>query len=138
MQISVSVCILGLFFLSTAAFSMRRIALITGGNKGIGKEIAKKLGDPRNNILAIIGCRSSELGTAAAEELRAEGCNVIFKQLDICDTSNIKAACDYISEEYGYLDILVNNAGIAYSGSDPTPFQKQCSPTVNVNLFYLF
>eukprot|EP00596_Hydrurales_sp_CCMP1899_P002597 CAMPEP_0119037932 /NCGR_PEP_ID=MMETSP1177-20130426/6497_1 /TAXON_ID=2985 /ORGANISM="Ochromonas sp, Strain CCMP1899" /LENGTH=267 /DNA_ID=CAMNT_0006999765 /DNA_START=147 /DNA_END=950 /DNA_ORIENTATION=- len=114
---------------------MRRIALITGGNKGIGKEIARKLGNPSNNILAIIGCRSSELGTAAAEELRAEGCNVIFKQLDICDTSNIKAVCDNISEEHGYLDILVNNAGIAFKGSDPTPFQKQASPTVNVNFF---
>jgi carbonyl reductase 1 len=113
----------------------QRIALITGGNKGIGKEIARKLGQPNNDMLTIIGCRNKDLGSAAAEELRGEGCNVIFKQLDICETSSIKAVCDSISDEFGHLDILVNNAGIAFKGSDNTPFQEQSAPTVNLNFF---
>jgi carbonyl reductase 1 len=113
----------------------QRIALITGGNKGIGKEIARKLGQPNNDMLAIIGCRNKDLGSAAAEELRGEGCNVIFKQLDICDASSIKTMSDSIADEFGHLDILVNNAGIAYKGSDNTPFQEQSAPTVNLNFF---
>jgi carbonyl reductase 1 len=113
----------------------QRVVLITGGNKGIGKEIARKLGHPSNNMLAIIGCRNKILGSAAAEELRSEGCNVIFKQLDICDRASVEAAHDSISEEYGHLDVLINNAGMAYKGSDNTPFQQQSAPTVNLNFF---
>lgn len=113
----------------------QKVALVTGGNKGIGYHIAKKLGDPVNNIKTIIGCRNSDLGIAAAESLRAAGCDVVFKQLDITDESSIKNLCTSITEEYGRLDILVNNAAIAFKGSDPTPFKEQAEPTINVNFF---
>ena len=113
----------------------QKVALVTGGNKGIGFHIAKKLGDPVNNIKTIIGCRNTELGIAAAEVLRAAGCDVVFKQLDITDESSIKNLCSSITEEYGRLDILVNNAAIAFKGSDPTPFKQQARPTIHVNFF---
>lgn len=111
------------------------ISCLTGGNKGIGKEISRKLGHPNNNMLAIIGCRNEAQGSATAEELKEEGFNVIFKQLDICDASSITALFDTISNEFGHLDVLVNNAGFAFKGSDNTPFQQQSKPTVNVNFF---
>lgn len=57
-----------------------KVALVTGGNKGIGFQIAKKLGSSNNRIKTIIGCRSSELGVKAADELRAAGCDVVFKR----------------------------------------------------------
>ena len=113
----------------------QKVALVTGGNKGIGFHIAKKLGDPVNNIKTIIGCRNTELGIAAAELLKAAGCDVVFKQLDITDESSIKNLCSSIAEEYGRLDILVNNAAIAFKGSDPTPFKQQARSTIDVNFF---
>ena len=113
----------------------QRIALVTGGNKGIGYEVARKLGDPANNIKTIIGCRSSELGTKAAETLRAAGCNVVFRELDISNLSSINKLRSSIEEEFGHLDILVNNAAIAFKGSDPTPFIQQADPTITVNFF---
>ena len=113
----------------------QKIALVTGGNKGIGFQVAKALGNPANNIKTIIGCRNIELGNAAAESLRTAGCDVIFKQLDISDASSIDKLTSSIVEEFGRLDILVNNAAIAFKGSDPTPFEQQAAPTIGVNFF---
>jgi carbonyl reductase 1 len=121
--------------MATTTSPRQKVALVTGGNKGIGFEIAKKLGSSEQNILTIIGCRDSSLGQEAAKRLQSSGCNVIFKQLDISDESSIENIRTSIDEEFGGLDILVNNAAIAYKSSDPTPFKDQARPTMAVNFF---
>ena len=113
----------------------QKVALVTGGNKGIGFQIAKKLGANGSNIKTIIGCRNVDLGEAAAKELQSAGCDVVFRQLDICDPSSIESVRASIEKDFGGLDILVNNAAIAFKGSDPTPFKEQARPTVMVNFF---
>jgi carbonyl reductase 1 len=121
--------------MATSTSPRQKVASVTGGNKGIGFEIAKNLGSSDKNILTIIGCRDSSLGQAAVERLQSSGCNVIFKQLDISDESSIENLRTSIDEEFGRLDILVNNAAIAYKGSDPTPFRDQARPTMAINFF---
>lgn len=113
----------------------QKVALVTGGNKGIGLQIAKKLGASGQNIKTIIGCRSIDLGSAAASELQRCGLDVIYRQLDITDDSSIENLSKNITEEFGRLDILVNNAAIAFKGSDPTPFKGQARPTMEANFF---
>ena len=115
--------------------SSQKVALITGGNKGIGFQIAKKLGAPGMNIKTIIGCRSVDLGEAAAKELQSAGCDVVFRKLDICDPTSIESVRASLENDFGGLDILVNNAAIAFKGSDPTPFKEQARPTIMVNFF---
>lgn len=87
------------------------ITLITGGNKGIGYETARRLITEGQTVW--IGARDPERGRQAAEMLGAS-----FVQLDVTDDTSVKAAVDTIREQAGHLDILVNNAGIL---GDVTP-----------------
>jgi NAD(P)-dependent dehydrogenase (short-subunit alcohol dehydrogenase family) len=91
-----------------------RIALITGGNKGIGFEIARQLGKRGNHIL--IGARNSDRGDAAAAALRNEGIDARHVRIDLNDPATIEAAAADVETNDGRLDVLVNNAGITSPG----------------------
>ncbi|WP_320151190.1 SDR family oxidoreductase [uncultured Tolumonas sp.] len=87
-----------------------KIALITGANKGIGFEIATKLG--RKGIKVYIGARNADRGEAAAQKLRNEGIAAQFILVDLNNYDSIYSAAESIKLIDGRLDILVNNAGI--------------------------
>ena len=81
------------------------MALVTGGNKGLGKETAKGLADQGHTVL--LGCRNLQLGEAAAKELASTGNNVSAVQLDVTDLESIQNAAAAVREKHGRLDILV-------------------------------
>ena len=87
------------------------IALVTGANKGIGRETARQLGARGFTVLA--GARDEGRGQAAEKELRDEGVNARFVQLEVTDAESVRHAADWIEAAYGRLDVLVNNAGTA-------------------------
>lgn len=87
-----------------------KIALITGANKGIGFETARQLG--KQGVTVIAAARNKENGAKAVEQLKAEGIDTVFLQLDVDNANDIQFAYDFIENRYGKLDILVNNAGI--------------------------
>ncbi|MES2004638.1 MAG: SDR family oxidoreductase [Bacteroidota bacterium] len=88
----------------------KKIALITGANKGIGLETARQLGKEGVHIIA--ASRNKEKGIKAVEQLHKEGIDAEFLQLDVDNDQDIQFAYEYINNKYGKLDILVNNAGI--------------------------
>jgi NAD(P)-dependent dehydrogenase (short-subunit alcohol dehydrogenase family) len=90
---------------------VRKVALITGANKGIGFEIARQLGAQGISILA--GVRNLALGEAAVQKLLAEAIDATTIHLDVTNQDTIDAAAAFIEQTYGKLDILVNNAGIS-------------------------
>lgn len=92
----------------------RRIALITGANKGIGFETARQLG--RKGLTILLAAREPSRGQAATDALIAEGIDVHFMQLDVTDRASISAAAHEIGASYGRLDVLVNNAGTTAPG----------------------
>ena len=92
----------------------RRIALVTGANKGIGFETARQIS--RTGVFVLLGARNPELGRQAEEKLKAEGLEVRYLKLDLNDRASIDAAAESIASEFGHLDILVNNAGIIVQG----------------------
>ena len=94
------------------------IALVTGANKGIGREIARQLGARGATVLA--GARDAARGGEAERELRAGGADARFIALDVTGAASVQAAAGWIEAEYGRLDILVNNAGIAVRGGPPS------------------
>jgi NAD(P)-dependent dehydrogenase (short-subunit alcohol dehydrogenase family) len=96
----------------------RRIALVTGANKGIGLEIARQLG--RAEVTVLIGARSRERGQAAADTLRAEKLDAHFIPLDVTDDRSVRGAATLIAEHHGQLDILINNAGISDANDGPS------------------
>lgn len=88
-----------------------KVALVSGANKGIGKEIVRGLA--KLGFTVLLGARKPELGEAAAAELTKDG-QVYFQQLDVTDAASVRAAAAAVKEKYGHLDVLVNNAGIAF------------------------
>ena len=88
----------------------KRIALITGANKGIGFETARQLG--QQQITVLLGARDAAKGEAAAAKLRAEGLDARALELDVTVSASIQRATDKVAQEFGRLDILVNNAGV--------------------------
>jgi NAD(P)-dependent dehydrogenase (short-subunit alcohol dehydrogenase family) len=85
-----------------------RVALVSGGNRGIGLEIVRQLAG--RGITAILGSRDEESGRAAAEGLSG---NVVVRQLDVTDEGSVARLAASVEDEFGRLDILVNNAGIS-------------------------
>ncbi|MFD6191431.1 SDR family oxidoreductase [Streptomyces sp. NPDC060275] len=96
----------------------RTCALITGANKGLGREVARQLGLRGMTVLA--GARDRSRGTRAVEELRQSGIDAHFIQLDVDDESSVSAAADRIAREFGRLDVLVNNAGVVEDDIAPS------------------
>jgi NAD(P)-dependent dehydrogenase (short-subunit alcohol dehydrogenase family) len=85
------------------------VTLITGANKGLGYETARRLLALGHTVF--IGARDVERGSVAASEL---GCQ--FVQLDVTDDASVESALGVIDEREGHLDVLVNNAGISTGG----------------------
>jgi NAD(P)-dependent dehydrogenase (short-subunit alcohol dehydrogenase family) len=98
--------------------STKKIALVTGANKGIGFEIARQLAQA--GLFVYLGCRDAERGKQAAAKLRAEGLEVEPVVLDVTDEATIQHAVKTVEEEQKHLDVLVNNAGIATGGKKPS------------------
>ena len=87
-----------------------RIALVTGGNKGIGREIAGQLAQRGATVL--LAARDKQRREDAVASLRAGGLDVHPVALDVTDPASAAAAAALIDREHGRLDVLVNNAGI--------------------------
>lgn len=88
----------------------RKVALITGANKGIGFETARQLGQAGVHVL--LAARDADKAAKAAATLAAEGLPVEALVLDVTDSASIAAAAAAVTTRFGHLDILVNNAGV--------------------------
>ena len=102
---------------TASALTPKRVVLVSGANKGIGKEIARSIGMLPDHTV-VLGCRDVELGEAAAAELRAGGCDVHTTRVDLTDPSSFDETVDDLERAFGRLDALVNNAAICFN--DPT------------------
>jgi NAD(P)-dependent dehydrogenase (short-subunit alcohol dehydrogenase family) len=89
----------------------KKVAFVTGGNRGIGLETARQLG--KKDVKVVIGSRDLEKGKAAAEKLRADGADVEAIRFDINKQSDFKEAYNYFDKNFGKLDILINNAAVS-------------------------
>ena len=85
-----------------------RLALVSGGNRGIGLEVCRQLAE--RGYAVIMGSRDEENGRVAAEGLEW---NVIPQQLDVAYAGSVDRMAAFLEDEFGRLDILVNNAGIS-------------------------
>jgi NAD(P)-dependent dehydrogenase (short-subunit alcohol dehydrogenase family) len=95
-----------------------KTALVTGANKGIGREIARRLAELDMTVL--VGARDRERGEAAVEGLRNTSRDVHLVTLDVADEQSVARAVAEVAERFGKLDVLVNNAGIAVGAATPS------------------
>lgn len=89
------------------------ITFITGANKGLGHETARRLVEQGHTVL--LGARDTDAGTAAADELGAR-----FVQIDVTDDASVAAAAADVGHHEGSIDVLINNAGVHGPHGDPS------------------
>jgi NAD(P)-dependent dehydrogenase (short-subunit alcohol dehydrogenase family) len=115
----------------------KSIALVTGANKGLGREISRQLA--ARGVHVLVGARDPERGRQAETALRGEGFAVDAVQLDVTDQQSVDRAAAWIEREFGRLDILVNNAGIALDWVPPSQCdQASFEKTYATNVFGVF
>ncbi|KAI5063419.1 hypothetical protein GOP47_0021966 [Adiantum capillus-veneris] len=97
---------------STRWWNDETVAVVTGGNKGIGLEVCKQLADKGSTV--VLTARDERRGSDAFLALRKQGLhNLHFHPLDVTDVHSIAVFASWISQKFGGLDILVNNAAVS-------------------------
>jgi NAD(P)-dependent dehydrogenase (short-subunit alcohol dehydrogenase family) len=119
------------------AEAKKKVALITGANKGIGLETARQLG--KLGITVLVGARDLEKGEKAVAELKKDGVDARAVKLDVDNSGDYEAVAKLIEKDYGVLDILINNAGIMLDGrkgnETSKTSQEMLRKTFNTNFF---
>jgi NAD(P)-dependent dehydrogenase (short-subunit alcohol dehydrogenase family) len=105
--------------MTTQQTEATKTALVTGANKGIGRETVRRLASLGWTVY--LGSRDPRRGDAAADDVRAEvgTADVHPLSLDVTDDESVRGAAAYVQESAGRLDVLVNNAGISGRASAP-------------------
>src|SRR5881397_1944131 len=93
-----------------------KITLVTGANKGIGREVARQLAAKGFHVF--IGARNRSAGRKAADEIAKKGGKATFLEIDVSDNNSVAAAAREFAKASDHLDVLVNNAGIIVDGDD--------------------
>lgn len=88
----------------------RKLAVVTGGNRGIGFAVSRGLA--KKGLHVVLTARDEKKGRDAASKLEKEGLSVSFEKLDVTSGENIRAFRERLEREYGRVDVLVNNAGV--------------------------
>lgn len=112
-----------------------RIALVTGANKGIGRETARQLGAMGHTVW--LGCRDESRGRQAEQELRTEGVDAHFVLLDVHDDASVESAVQQIEAVSSHLDVLVNNVGVGgdYASQPSSEAVADIRTTFETNFF---
>jgi len=118
--------------------SDKKVALISGANRGIGFETARQLG--QKGITVIVAARTHRAAKEAADKLLAENLEAYPVTLDVTRDEDRKAAAGFVADKFGKLDILVNNAAIGGEGGLLNPrtietTKSELQSVFNTNLF---
>ncbi|MBS11204.1 MAG: beta-ketoacyl-ACP reductase [Gemmatimonadetes bacterium] len=108
-------------------------AIVTGGNRGIGKAIAHRLADEGADV-AVCASRSLESAEAVAEEIRAKGREAVAVKGDVSNTEAVNALVRTVLDSFPTVDILVNNAGINKDGLIMRMKEEDWDAVLDVNL----
>jgi len=109
-----------------------KVVLITGANKGLGKEIGRQLGALGYTV--VLTARDEQAGRAAAAELVAAGCDAYTVRLEVTNPDDIGSLVSYLETTFGKLDVLVNNAGISIEWDGKPTDADKVRRTLEVNL----
>ena len=118
----------------------KKVALVTGANKGIGFEICRQLG--KHGFAVVLAARDERKGSDAAARLKSEGLDVHSLVLDVTNPASAEAAARWLDERFGRLDVLVNNAGVGFefaAGTKPSELKMETlRATYETNFFGVF
>src|SRR5258706_8001478 len=101
----------------------KRLAVVTGANKGIGFEITRQLA--RKGLGVILTSRNAKKGLQAQKALMKEGLEVLWHELDVTRRRSVTALARYLQKEHGRVEVLVNNAGILIDSSSTSVLDEK-------------
>jgi len=113
-----------------------RVAIITGGARGIGKATAQRF--IQEGAKVVIWDVNEELGEATARELSTDESACLFMKVNTTDFDSVKAAAAEVAEKMGQIDILINNAGITRDATLKKMTQELWQQVIDVNLSGVF
>jgi NAD(P)-dependent dehydrogenase (short-subunit alcohol dehydrogenase family) len=113
-----------------------KVAIVTGGNRGIGYAIAKGLSTAGAKV--VIANRNADEGQKAADTLKSEGFHARAVKTDVSDKSSVSNLVKTIIDEFNQVDILVNSAGVIARGPVEDFTEDQWDHIININLKGLF
>lgn len=109
------------------------VALVTGANKGLGKEAVRQLAERGASV--VLGSRDPRQGEAAAAELAAAGITAVPARLDVTDAGSVQDVADRLEAEYARLDVLINNAGVVVDRLAERTTAAEMRQIYEVNVF---
>lgn len=116
---------------------MERVAIVTGGSRGIGRAIVEDLARKNIKIIANYN-QSEEKARKLKEELEKENISIDIFKADVSKREQVKAMVDYTIKKYGKIDILINNAGIDQEKMFQDITDEDWDKIVKVNLYSVF
>lgn len=109
---------------------MTKIALVTGANRGIGREICRQLAE--RGLTVVLTARNEAKGIEAAAGMNG---NIIVQKLDVTSMQDAKEVAHFIGEKFGKLDVLINNAGIISARGAINADIHEAKLVMDTNLF---
>jgi 3-oxoacyl-[acyl-carrier protein] reductase len=116
--------------------SSKRVAIVTGASRGIGRAIAKRLAHDGRHVVAV--ARNAEQLASVEREIRDAGGDCDHVTCDMADGAAVQAMIEGVAERHGRLDVLVNNAGITKDGLLMRMSDADWDDVMNVNLRSVF
>jgi len=109
-----------------------KTAIVTGGSRGIGKEMAEGLAEAGANLM--LCARRTEWLEETVNEFQSLGLNIFGKTCDVSNADEVQALVDETSEKFGAIDILINNAGVSWGAMPEEMTLDQWQKVIDVNL----
>lgn len=116
---------------------MKKIAIVTGASRGIGREIAKSLAKDKIKVIANYN-KSEKEAIQLQEELKRQNIEIDLIKVDISKREEIKKVVEYTLKKYGKIDILINNAGISEYKLFTDETDEDWNKVINTNLYSAF
>ena len=92
------------------------VAVVTGGNRGLGLETGRQLA--QRGMRVVLTSRDATKGQHAVDPLRAQGLEVVYRPLEVTDRASVASLAETLRQDFGPIEVLINNAGIALDGFD--------------------
>ncbi len=112
-----------------------KVALVTGGNRGLGLEICRQLAQA--GLRVVLSSRDERLGAVAVQKLAADGIDVLYVNMDVSKSFTVERAVEFVKGACGSLDVLINNAGVSLDPAATGP-PDQALQTLDATLFDSF